>query len=227
MPRNNLSPEERLELRRARQQRYREKNADRVRDAARISQRKRRQDPDVRARDKEYKQADKYREKQRTYREENAEKLKEASIKWRDENREKFDAYQDQYRINNRARESSRVRKWESDNADHVKARRTAYDIRTSDQRRVREINRRAKKKASGGKISKELPDRLMRLQGGRCACCRTSLEESGYHLDHIVPLASGGAHADDNIQLLCPHCNISKSAKDPVEFMQSRGFLI
>jgi 5-methylcytosine-specific restriction endonuclease McrA len=47
------------------------------------------------------------------------------------------------------------------------------------------------------------------------------------YHLDHIVPLAIGGTNTDDNIQLLRQKCNQQKSAKHPIDFMQSRGFLL
>ena len=46
-------------------------------------------------------------------------------------------------------------------------------------------------------------------------------------HLDHKVPLAAGGANEFGNLQLLCPRCNLAKSARDPLDFMQSRGFLL
>jgi 5-methylcytosine-specific restriction endonuclease McrA len=47
------------------------------------------------------------------------------------------------------------------------------------------------------------------------------------YHIDHIMPLALGGSNTDDNIQLLRQRCNNQKCAKHPVDFMQSRGFLL
>lgn len=40
------------------------------------------------------------------------------------------------------------------------------------------------------------------------------------------MPIARGGSNTDDNVQLLCPACNLKKSAKHPVDFMQERGFL-
>lgn len=33
--------------------------------------------------------------------------------------------------------------------------------------------------------------------------------------------------NADENVQLLCSRCNLSKGAKHPVEFMQSQGYLL
>ena len=38
---------------------------------------------------------------------------------------------------------------------------------------------------------------------------------------------ALGGLNADSNMQLLRAECNLQKSAKHPVDFMQSRGFLL
>lgn len=41
------------------------------------------------------------------------------------------------------------------------------------------------------------------------------------------MPLAKGGEHTPFNIQLLCPRCNVRKSAKHPVDFMQENGYLL
>lgn len=42
------------------------------------------------------------------------------------------------------------------------------------------------------------------------CGCdCSTK-----YHIDHVVPLARGGAHAIHNLVIACPFCNISKGKK-------------
>ena len=36
------------------------------------------------------------------------------------------------------------------------------------------------------------------------------------YHVDHRMPLSLGGSNYPDNLQLLCPTCNLSKSATHP-----------
>ena len=41
------------------------------------------------------------------------------------------------------------------------------------------------------------------------------------------MPLALGGKHEDENLQLLCATCNLSKGAKHPIAFMQSKGRLL
>lgn len=86
--------------------------------------------------------------------------------------------------------------------------------------------NRRARKGGSGEVLSPGLSEKLFELQGGRCACCGKKLGKK-YHLDHIVPLALGGRNDDSNIQLLTPKCNAIKGAKDPIDYMQERGFLL
>lgn len=93
--------------------------------------------------------------------------------------------------------------------------------------RRIYEQKRRAKKRATGGSVSTDIVKRLMKSQRQRCACCMVALKETSYHLDHIIPIARGGRNIDRNIQLLCVPCNLAKSSRDPIEFMQSRGFLL
>lgn len=67
---------------------------------------------------------------------------------------------------------------------------------------------------------------RIGELQRWRCAACSKDIKDE-YHVDHIEPLSKEGEHIPQNLQLLCPGCNLNKSAKDPIEFMQSKGFLL
>ena len=64
------------------------------------------------------------------------------------------------------------------------------------------------------------------KLQQWRCSVCRCDIRKK-FHVDHVMPLARGGQHEPMNLQLLCPTCNVRKSAKDPIRFMQERGFLL
>ena len=95
------------------------------------------------------------------------------------------------------------------------------------DKRAIYEQNRRAKKRANGGRLSPGLKVRLYASQKGACACCRAGFPLGDLHMDHVMPLSKGGANADDNMQLLCQPCNQSKHAKHPVDFMQERGYLL
>jgi 5-methylcytosine-specific restriction endonuclease McrA len=93
------------------------------------------------------------------------------------------------------------------------------------------EMRRRAiKRESSKIEITREHIDIIWKLQKGRCAYCRQKLKEggqSGYHVDHIVPLAKGGYHLKKNLQLTCAECNVRKSKKDPIDFAQSLGLML
>ena len=86
--------------------------------------------------------------------------------------------------------------------------------------------NRKALKKAADGKHTAKEIAQLYKLQRGICVNCKKSLK-SGYHADHIMPLIRGGSNWISNIQLLCPTCNLSKKALDPIEWAQREGRLI
>jgi 5-methylcytosine-specific restriction endonuclease McrA len=117
--------------------------------------------------------------------------------------------------------------KWYHANKEKARAANAAwYKANPLASRRLRH-NKRARKKANGGKLSPGISIKLLSLQRGKCAVCKKSLKKVGFHLDHIVPLSRGGANADRNIQLTCPTCNIKKGGKDPIQFMQLMGYLL
>lgn len=141
----------------------------------------------------------------------NPDRVNEASAAWRAAN---FDRY-----------ESSRIA-WRAANKYRAKTATAAWRAANPERVRIQSNNRRARKKWNGGLLSRGISERLFKLQKGKCACCKNPLGNN-YHLDHIVPLALGGANADNNVQLLRASCNMQKSAKHPVDFMRSRGFLL
>lgn len=44
---------------------------------------------------------------------------------------------------------------------------------------------------------------------------CGADLRKTGYHIDHKIPFSKGGQSKEENLQPLCPACNLSKSNKD------------
>lgn len=146
--------------------------------------------------------------------------------------------YRASYYDENKQKENDAARQWRKANpgyfiqyskvnAESLRARFAKYRQENKAASLVHGQNRRARERSAGGRISIGIADRLMVLQKGRCACCKVDLKVSGRHLDHIQPLARGGSNDDRNIQLLCPSCNLRKSAKHPVEFMRESGFLL
>lgn len=86
--------------------------------------------------------------------------------------------------------------------------------------------NRKAMKKAAEGHHTAAEISALYQRQRGRCVNCCASLA-TGCHADHIKPLIRGGTNWIRNIQLLCPPCNLSKKALDPIEWAQREGRLL
>lgn len=181
-----------------------------------------------RKRDAEYRAAnpDKVRAAVSAWFAANPEKVKKSNATYRSKNKEKVDAYHSAYRAANSERLKSVMTDFRSANPEKIRLYGARYREKNNGKIRIHRQNRRARKKSAYGDISKGLAERLFELQKGKCACCGKSLGDN-YHMDHIMPLALGGSNTDDNIQLLTPRCNMQKSAKDPIEFMQQRGFLL
>jgi hypothetical protein len=160
------------------------------------------------------------------YRAINPEKSKQSSKKYRDSNKSKMIEIRTAYAKNNpeKVRESKRL--YALKNKEELKEKAKAKRLENPERHRRAKQNRRARERAAVGKISAGLINKLLGLQRGRCACCKLSLGDD-YHVDHIMPLALGGTNTDDNIQLLRAQCNRQKNAKHPIDFMQSRGFLL
>ena len=68
--------------------------------------------------------------------------------------------------------------------------------------------------------------ENILIFQKNKCVICKVSIKKK-YHVDHVIPLSRGGSNDKDNIQLLCPSCNMSKGAKEQTTFIQERGYLI
>jgi hypothetical protein len=86
--------------------------------------------------------------------------------------------------------------------------------------------NQKRREKSKVNSLSKDIIEKLLKLQNGKCPCCKHPLGKN-YHIDHIMPFALGGLNIDSNVQLLRQKCNNQKHAKHPIDFMQSRGYLL
>lgn len=152
--------------------------------------------------------------------------MKIASAAYRAANSDKEKARHAKWYAENRDKVKASAAKWRSVNPDKVKEQNAKWHAENPEARRIHEHNRRARKIEAGGSLSAGLADRLFDLQRGKCACCGKPLGKT-YHMDHIMPLSLGGTNDGDNIQLLRAKCNLQKNAKHPIDFMQSRGYLL
>jgi 5-methylcytosine-specific restriction endonuclease McrA len=115
---------------------------------------------------------------------------------------------------------------WNRENYERIAKRATELRKANPERARAQRTNRRARKQQAGGSHTAADILALLALQRSTCAVCRCKLTKH-YHVDHIQPLAKGGTNDKLNLQILCAPCNLTKNARDPLEFMQSRGFLI
>jgi 5-methylcytosine-specific restriction endonuclease McrA len=126
-----------------------------------------------------------------------------------------------------REKDAAKYAEWYAANSGKNKAKCAAYRAKHRERILVRNANRRALKRNADGEHSEADIQRLFTLQRGKCAGCRAKLDESGKHIDHVLPLILGGGNGPHNIQLLCPTCNLKKGARDPVEWAQRCGRLL
>lgn len=92
------------------------------------------------------------------------------------------------------------------------KANESLKKYRKANPDKVREwAHTRHKRKI--GRLPRGTVKLKMQLQNNLCVYCQKDVSIT-YHVDHIIPLAKGGTHVPDNIQILCPTCNVRKSAK-------------
>ena len=156
----------------------------------------------------------------------NPDEINAIAAKWKASNRERIKVTNAAWYAANLERNRADKAVWAKKNPERNKANAAAWQKANPEARRINVQNYRARKRVNGGTLSKGLSAKLFKLQRGKCACCHVSIED-GNHMDHIIPVALGGPNEDWNMQLLCGPCNLSKSAKHPIDFMQQRGFLL
>lgn len=88
------------------------------------------------------------------------------------------------------------------------------------------ERNRRARLKNSQGSHTLEQIQELLKKQNNKCVYCKKDIKKK-YHADHIMPLYLNGRNEIENIQLLCPKCNLTKNKKHPIDFANQIGLLL
>jgi 5-methylcytosine-specific restriction endonuclease McrA len=65
-----------------------------------------------------------------------------------------------------------------------------------------------------GRRIPRDILIRVIRRDNSICQKCKTVLLDRDIEVDHIIPIAKGGATSEANLQVLCFTCNRTKGSK-------------
>jgi 5-methylcytosine-specific restriction endonuclease McrA len=121
-----------------------------------------------------------------------------------------------------------KVKQWQKDNPDKTREHARKFYSKHKDslqqgkkiwrennRDRVREMKRhsQAARRARANSVSTFVVTKvdLRKIRESACAHCDA---RDDIHIDHIIPLAKGGAHSIGNLQPLCAPCNQSKGSK-------------
>lgn len=113
-----------------------------------------------------------------------------------------------------REQNAIRVKYWTEQNQEKAKLCRKVQ----KHKRRARELN------LEGFHTRQEIQD-IYELQNGKCVYCKSDLNNE-FHLDHIIPIVLNGTNYKENLQCLCPSCNLRKASKHPIAFAKELGLM-
>lgn len=164
-------------------------------------------DPD---RDRRYREQnpETFRETQRRYREANRDVVLERTRKWREANAEHRRAYYEA----NREKILARGAVWRDENRERLNELSREWQRNNPDRARIHKANRRARELDA---YVEDVDRRVVWLRdGGVCGICGEAADRDDWHLDHVQPLARGGLHCYENVQVTHPACNQRKGAR-------------
>lgn len=156
----------------------------------------------------------------------NIEIILDSARKYHAENRERRNAEaRNRYKLN-REKAAARKRIYSIKNAGVIRQKNREY--RANNKEKIRQCcrNSRARRNGANGLHTNKDILLILESQKNKCVNCLCDVS-AGYHVDHIMPLKLGGNNWPQNLQILCPTCNLRKSAKHPIDWAQENGRLL
>lgn len=109
--------------------------------------------------------------------------------------------------------------KWRASNPEKARILARAWSARYPERKRASDANNRARRRGAEGSHTAKDIELMFTSQSGRCWYCECDLNESGFHIDHRIPISRGGTNWPSNLVLACPKCNLSKHDRLPHEW--------
>jgi 5-methylcytosine-specific restriction endonuclease McrA len=165
--------------------------------------------------------AEKNRIQKAAYRAANLEKERARKVIYRSEHLEKIHAYEAAYRAANREKKRAYDLAWCTANPEKKRAYRAAYNAAHPTELATQWAKRHAVQCSVtiGDPVAiKAIYRRAREVKNVKCYLCGELIPMGDRHVDHIVPLAKGGAHTASNLAVACAKCNESKGSKHPNE---------
>lgn len=166
------------------------------------------------------------------YREKNKEILNNRSKEYQKQHKYKQHKYKQdkeyykKYYEKNKQKISERKKKYHIDNKERMELKQKIYKKTESAKISIKNTRMKRRTITKTGDVTTQQLQELYE-NSKFCYWCNTNLKNKKIHLDHYIPLSKGGQHTLSNLVVSCPHCNHTKSNKDPYIFANSLGRLI
>jgi len=133
---------------------------------------------------------------------------------WYKKNPEKALAYVKRYHEQNREKRAAYMKQWRDENPNYKQQWVEANPEKPA------EYDQRRRARKAHATVEKFDTQEVYERDGRICAYCGSTEDLT---IDHIVPLARGGAHSPNNLTVACLGCNCSKGTKDLEEWLRSK----
>ncbi|MFH1741137.1 MAG: HNH endonuclease signature motif containing protein [bacterium] len=177
---------------------------------------------------------DKVKAKSAAYRMKHQSELIRKTTEWVKRNPEKASRNKRRWAALHPEKVVGRFAKWATENPEKMEAARMAWKAAhpnygkqwaAANPNKINAYSHQRRAKYVGRYTDRDIAD-IRDRQRGKCGTCKANLKRTGFHVDHIIPIKLGGPNWPDNIQLLCPTCNLSKGSKDPFQWANENGRL-